>query len=112
VPVQPPGFTVQSSAVTDVQEIFADVLYGMAQASAPLHLQSTVGAGGAPTFTLTAGQFTEPPGPVQERLYTWPVVSFGLDHEPDGVAFDPDHPPDAVHEVEFGTFHESVVLPL
>ncbi len=83
----------------------------MVHASELLHLTSTVGVGGAPTFTVTDEQFTLPPGPVHDRLYVCPVVSGPFDSDPE-AAFVPDHEPLAVHVVASVTDQDSTVVPL
>jgi hypothetical protein len=111
VPDQPPGLTEHVVAFMELQLNVAEVLYEMEQEAEPLQRMSAVGAGGAPTFTMTGAQATLPPGPVQERLYVWPVVRGPRDSEPEGD-FVPDQPPDAVHSVAFVDDQVRFVVPL
>jgi hypothetical protein len=80
----------------------------MVQLSVPLHLQSTVGVGGAPTFTVTVDG-VEPPGPSQVILYTdvaykGPTTSEQLPEK----HFGPVQAVEAVQDVAFAGFHVSV----
>ena len=67
VPVQFGGVTVHDVLFVDDQEMVAAELYAMLQDAEPLQRMEAVGAGAAPTFTVTVSD-AEPPGPVQEMV--------------------------------------------
>lgn len=111
VPVQPPGDTEQLVAFVLDHEMVAEVLCAILQDAAPLQRMEAVGAGGAPTFAVIV-LFVLPPGPVQVRVYIWPVVSGPRDSEPDGTAFPPDQFPLAVQVATFVVVHARFAVPL